>query len=773
MASDVDLEVKKDSVCRYYGKREDATAPDNSKHGIVKRFEFDKRFLPCQESVILAYFAYKYLASESTKIYFDGIPYKSKANGDLPATYPQSIPIDFKNFRHQFGLPTFKRKGSDTTELEFEKELKTVILGIPTTTTTRFTGEDIKTLQLLNTIMQMATNNPDGFDLGQAQAYRDAINKAFKSDNIYVKKTLYVALRHLEKTHRYEIDSDAYIHNLKKIESITDEMKKEDLIKWIDSLNSYEKALIFSSDFKGRNLNKEQIHMLSIITAHMDKYSSEPYMDIFREAKIEYKRMYAKKHLEREVTNKTKNGEVPNEYLSQLKRILLDPSKLDAHLNLDTKEKMPKDRIEEVVNDYVEDKIDRNNLEELAAFIRRCNMTLNTLEGSSNEELREDIKLIVEELKSNLLKTVEKDVEKGSLSDLSKEIYIATKLSSEMESFNTVLKSGLKADNNSLLRYLNYCTVDDNGKRGPKLTDRLKSIKEILKSGEEPDSYIEYMLEDLLSEITPDASYEDTPFDRLSRIEAEVLKEIIIYDVKNKGIRFSDSTKVQGYDIDKGRNAVVKGKFDTESYDTVDICYLLFTHEDIIEELERKYEQDGELNFNFEKIRVKSELLATIGSIKEKQIPMRLTVDEIEFISRSANALEQELETIREEFAEEFDPMDKEKDSPEEKIKSTASKYGQDSSEYRYSDPYVMVIKTGDENTAIYMTYHYDQEGNMFLSPTHIITGVKIDDGRIVVSQEYKEFIKTGKVFTESDKEDVIVRSSEPVIITQTVKGSK
>lgn len=786
MAKDVDLDVTRPGVCRYYVKAIDAR---KDPYGVPKSGrKFEDLFLPCQTSFNLAYFAYKYLTSKSTILYFEGLPYKSDGRSLTYGKDVPPMPINFDNFKHQMGLPTFKTKENDETEVTFQDELIESIRKIPPTLTREMTEDDTQLLIDLQKVVLETKQKK--FILADAKHMKKTIEKALESNNIEVKKALYLTLKELEKNKQYEMSNAKFITNVRKLKKITDKMKMNDLVKWIETLSADQKAALYEGSLSSTKLNDDQKLLLSIVTAHMDKYSGEPYMLLLKDAKQEYLRLYAERKMDRDIKMDIAKEGYPQKMKELFSLFSQYPERLDSYFA--SSEKIKLEEVRDIIDHNGE--IDENDFKAVQEYLQKCNAALNTLKDCpERQDEREDVIAAIGLIKEGLLKRINESLETGKLSDYMIQLYKTARIEPEKLILLNLIRKGAEHQQ-ALQKYVNACCLDENGKKIENPTENIKFLREILATPAEPTTYIDYIFKDIEKDIENDinsgkrhdASYEGTSFDKLSRIEADVLKEIIKYDIQTEDIDFNKEHSIEATIPSKDGEPTKFYTTQKSMYDTVDICYLLLNDEEIQAELRYRYnyqppiieeteleeketknaetkEEKPKLNLNFQKIKDKTQVLCTIGSIKERPVDFVLAVDEIEYAPNIPNRIIS-LEREREDQANNFDPYHPDVDQNgrilenERKLKRITKRLGMDSTEVRDATGYILVFDAGNELNGIYLSCHY-KNGKPFLSPTHLITGLEMVDGRVVINEKYKDFIMGGKTHTGVKDGDVKVTS--------------
>ena len=737
------------------------------------------------------------------------------------------MPVDYGRIRHEFGLPTFDKEEAE--EKEFRTAMSNIIKGLSTDITTTSTPEDKKVLEdLIKLIDKVSTTNADTkvFNKVMAEEYNGMIDRALQSKNIIVRKSLFVFLKQLEKKYARELNISS--------ENISYEDKIDDLTRVISDLSLDEIAYLFTI-FNDKNKEHNQV-LEKIISYQNKTFKTKDskYIEAAKKRFIKlYARRNVELQMEKGPESKITSGGIAaltKENSVSIDLLISELASVNEEIIFGTKDYSLEDFIKKLYAEEESLKIDEDtkfdSLESAIAFISRCQVLISTIKKSEltkdiateNEDLillsttfREYYDMAFEVIRN----TIKDDIERGELSELSKAIYLELWSKAEEKNLKQLLETSLghnptekgaksyKERRKELKAYIDRCSIDPKTGEKSLPTDRLKRIN----TRNKENSYIGYALKSV-EELIGKGETTDTLFDELARLEQLVLRDIII----------ADANQTTPEDLFKKKTEVTAGtdsKGKKDYYDEMDICYLLFTEPDAIDRLRERYNGE-ELSFNFEKIGFKSSMLTTISRLKDHAFGIVVTNADIEIIRRNdalaqkivdkldekaplaenpalseqqkeqillermeqARQVVRDLEQKRLEIAEQgrIEKTEQEKivfHDHEKELRDILSSSGID--DIRVSEPDDYIITFGGvsgERVGLYLKSQIDRDGQVYLSPTHVMLGIKLIDGKVVIFESYEDFILKGTGITEArDKLDHEVKVSTSDVHTVEVEG--
>jgi hypothetical protein len=817
------IAVYKDGIVIYSDSG--SSTPSDPNHKLYKKHSFEELFGPCQGSFKRAFFAYKSLVSQSSRIMYKKIPVKSKERGGT--RYKQTrMPVDYGRIRHEFGLPTFDKEEAE--EKEFRTAMSSIIKGLSTDITTTSTPEDKKVLEdLIKLIDKVSTTDADTkvFNKVMAEEYKGMIDRALQSKNITVRRSLFVFLKQLEKKYARELNISS--------ENISYEDKIDDLTKVISDLSLDEIAYLFTINKEKKDRHNQ---VLEKIISYQNKTFKTKDSKYIEAAKKRFIKLYARRNVELQM-EKGPESKITSGGIAALKEksvsidfLISELASVNEEIIFGTKNYSLEDFIDELYAEEESLKIEEDkkfdSLESAIAFISRCQVLISTIKKSelTKDIATENVDLILLSTSFReyydmafkvIRKTITDDIKRGELSELSKGIYKELWSKAEEKKLERLLETSLgyypteksakrySERREELKAYIDRCAIDPKTGEKSLPTDRLKRIN----TRNKENSYIGYVLKSV-EELIGTGETTDTLFDELARLEQLVLRDIIIVDANQTTPEalFKKKREVTAGTDSKGKK---------EYYDEMDICYLLFTEPDAIDRLRERYNGE-ELSFNFEKIGFKSSMLTTISRLKDQAFGIVLTNDNVEIIRRNdalaqkivdkldekaplaenpdlseqqkeqillarmkqAQQVVSDIERKRLEIAEQGKIEKTEQGTTvfhdhEKELRDILSSSGIDDIKISEPDDYIITFGgVSGERVGLYLKSQIDRDGQVYLSPTHAMLGIKLTDGKIVLEESYEDFILKGTGITEArDKLDHEVKVSSSDVFPVEVEG--
>ena len=766
MSREVPYEATLSGTVRYYDLEPGKRLADDE---IIKSESFETLVSSCEDSFKRAFFAFKRLTSGTPRHSYQKLPIKTvTTRGDhrvdeIPTT------IDFGDFAHEFGLPTFAK--SKPFERDFfevvMKDIRNLSSSLTTGPVYDMSDSDKEILEELNGIMDDVdirfAKGQIPFDPALAKRYRQAINSAMSSTNKSVRETLFVLLKDMEKKHQHEFRKP--VSATATIE-LTDQEMVDDLTKIIASLPPNRIGLLFSTDKKYEEARK-WIESTLTYEGIIDPTSTIDFVERGKEKFIDlYARRMAEKNIDKEL-------KMEDKIKIEEKAIIDAKNTLEMEIT-----SMSEERINsEALNVF---KLLSKDKETFESFIASHNIDIDIddfeyeyIEILTDDEILELGKklfiakrldeIIPQKLKEGKFEFIV-EREKDNLKELLKNAFIDE---------NKSLTKGKRPQSTlgSLKKYLSLCNQDGNP------TDKLSSIKRQKPRG----SFIEYALQDI--KIKDDPTYDGSVFEKLARLEQQVLRDIIITDRKSidssQDRELIDQTKevlIKAVRVSNGRLVDSISKVDDNPraarYDIIDMEYILLTDPEAQELLRKRYEENGELNFNLERIEFKSRLLSEIASLRENpSVRIRILSDSIDFSQEIRDRYQlddtdptlrdRRVQTEREIIDLRIEKAKKQSVYDESTDRRTIIDYGTALKEIELgindSDDYLITIGISEEGNSIQLHLQMDKNGN--LRPTHV-TIDPLENGKRISQVPIRKFIAEGHGFDDNYGRDATVKTS-------------